>query len=79
MTLLLDCRAGGAVCDFGNTSSFRFGALPEGLSFTSQSGVLLSGLAQPGVPEPQSWALLISGFVLAGSAMRSRRRPFVPA
>lgn len=27
------------------------------------------------VPEPQSWALLLSGFALAGAGLRARRRP----
>ncbi|WP_421938026.1 PEPxxWA-CTERM sorting domain-containing protein [Phenylobacterium sp.] len=32
-------------------------------------------LAPPAVPEPSTWALLVGGFVLAGSALRSRRLP----
>ncbi len=31
------------------------------------------GVPVPGVPEPQSWALLIAGFGLTGAAMRRRR------
>ncbi len=73
--LNLDCRAG-AVCDFGHTGQFSFGALANGLSFTSESGTFLSAapsVGPPGVPEPASWALMISGFGLVGAAMRRRR------
>lgn len=66
---------GTGLCDFGNTAALRFGALPDGLSFTSQSGVFLSGLSgpAPGVPEPASWAMLIAGFGLVGARLRRRR------
>lgn len=32
----------------------------------------LTFVAAPGVPEPESWALMIGGFALAGAAMRRR-------
>jgi len=34
----------------------------------------LVGLTARGVPEPASWALMIAGFGLAGTALRTRRR-----
>jgi len=53
--LEIDCR-NGATCDYANTSTFSFGALPSGLSWTSESGVFLSNAATPGtgtsVPGP---------------------------
>jgi hypothetical protein len=62
---------------YGNTSSLNF-VLPTNVTFTSASGVFLSGLGGPGaVPEPASWALMIAGFGIVGSALRSgngRRR-----
>ncbi len=68
------------VADFGNTTRFGFGALPGGLSFTSASGVFLTGdPTVAGVPEPASWALLIAGFGLVGAKMRKRRFASVAA
>ena len=58
-----------AVSDFGNTGKFNI-ILPEGFSFTSESGVFLAGP----VPEPQTWALLVCGLgCLAIMAGRRRR------
>jgi hypothetical protein len=72
--------AGNRRCDFGNTSAIRFSDMPAGLSWTSQSGVFLSGLVPPPppppggvVPEPATWALLVLGFGLVGNSMRRRR------
>jgi hypothetical protein len=67
------CRTGPTTCAFGNTSALGFAGLPNGVSFTSQSGVFLTGLTGPGgVPEPATWAMMIMGFGLVGSAMRRR-------
>jgi hypothetical protein len=66
-TLLhLNCRFG-AICDFANTGSFRFGALPAGISLTSESGVFLSAVPEPGVAR----LLGIAGLALFG-AQRKR-------
>lgn len=70
-------------CDFGNTSAIRFGDLPTGLAFGSQSGKFLTALASDGgggsnpgvIPEPASWAMMIMGFGLVGAAARRRRSP----
>jgi hypothetical protein len=78
--LHLDCRFA-SVCDFGNTGAFTFGALPTGLTWTSESGTFLSALETGpidpgvgGVPEPAAWAMMILGFGLVGTMARSRRR-----
>lgn len=68
----VDCRLG-AICDFGHTATFGFGALPAGLSWTSESGVFLTASDQPPgtAPEPATLALLAFG--LAGLGVTRRR------
>lgn len=70
--LTVDCRSG-AICDFGHTSTFAFGALPSGLSWTSASGVFLSA-----VPEPAAWMLTASGLLVL-AALRWGRGLRLPA
>jgi hypothetical protein len=70
---LTSCGAGTGICDLGNTAKISFGALPGGLTWASQSGLFLSGLTTPGIPEPASWAMLIAGFGLTGAMARRRR------
>ncbi len=62
---------GGLSVMFGSTSKL-FLDLPANVSFASNSGVLLQG-NPGGVPEPASWAMLISGFGLVGAVARRRR------
>ena len=77
----LSCRSADQ-CDFGHTATFGFGALPTGLTFTSESGTFLSAVSGPidpgggvgGVPEPATWAMMILGFGLIGTTARARRR-----
>ena len=69
----INCRVGDQ-CDFGHTGTFGFGNLPNGLSFTSESGTFLSAAGvRAGVPEPGAWAMMIAGFGLMGVTMRRRR------
>jgi hypothetical protein len=72
---LSSCGGQSGTCGFGNSGRARLGLAPQGLSWTSQSGVFLSDLAPPGgtIPEPGTWALLIAGFGMIGSTLRNRR------
>jgi hypothetical protein len=70
--LATDCRFG-AACLFGNTQGIGFSPLPDGLSFTSASGFFLRPLGGGVIPEPATWAMLISGFGLVGATARRRR------
>lgn len=69
----------GNFLDGRNTAAIFLGDLPSGLSLTSASGHDYTidpraVLGPPGVPEPQTYALLIAGFGLLGSVLRRRRR-----
>ena len=64
---------GSGVLDLGHTAHLRL-ELPEGTSFTSQSGVLLTQAATP-VPEPTSAVMMLlgTGFLLARRRLRGVR------
>lgn len=66
----LETRAGnGGTADYSHTA--RIGIeVPEGVAYTSASGAFLTG----GIPEPHTWALLVLGMGLIGSAMRAHKR-----
>lgn len=49
----------GAHVDFANTGTLSL-VLPSGLSFTSESGLLLTAQTAP-VPEPQTYVLMLAG------------------
>jgi hypothetical protein len=63
---------GDALADFGHTA--RFGIeVPEGVTFTSSSGIFLSAV-QTAVPEPGTWLMMLVGFALIGSGLRQVQR-----
>ncbi len=72
----LSVRAYGAAIDYSHTSTLGI-ILPDGVSYTSASGVLLSQAAV--VPEPATWALMIGGFGMVAGAIRRRERRVVAA
>lgn len=72
--LYLECGIG-LQCDYGNTAKFSFTNLPGNVSYSSASGVFLTGLNPPppnGVPEPALAALVLAG--LACLRLRPRHR-----
>ena len=66
---------GGSTVDFTHTAGFNIVA-SEGVTFTSDSGVLGSSWSPSvtPIPEPSAWAMMILGAAFAGSALRYRRR-----
>jgi hypothetical protein len=63
----LDCSLG-LQCDYGNTAKLQFINLPGSVSFSSDSGVFLAP-----VPEPGSTALMLAGLAGIGAWLRRRR------
>lgn len=69
--LSVDCW--GAACGFEHTASIGL-VLPEGVSYTSDSGVFLTGVtAVAPVPEPETWALMLAGLGVVGRLARRRQ------
>ena len=62
--LSLTCESG-ASCDFSHTGDVAL-ELPTDVSYTSDSGVLLTG----GVPEPATWAIMLIGLAGVGASLR---------
>lgn len=71
VTFLLGLQgyAAGGTLDYQGSMSL---GLPTDVTYTSASGVFLSG-AVPEVPEPSSWSMILSGLGLAGLALRQRK------
>lgn len=65
---------------FGATSRVSGGTGLFGTQSTNQTMLAVEGAIEPpvaGVPEPASWAMLISGFGLVGTVLRRRRHAAV--
>ena len=60
-----------AFVDYSNTSTLGL-RIPNGVTYTSDSGVFLTNAATATVPEPASWAMMMIGFGLIGAAQRRR-------
>lgn len=61
----------GQIANFGSTGTLSI-TLPNGYTFGSSSGVLLTAVAA--VPEPETYALILAGLGLMGFAVRRRGR-----
>lgn len=74
MNFLTGGSIGDALLDFGGTAYFDV-ILPDGFTFTSESGFFLTERQAATVPEPGSLALFGVGLAgLAGARMRRRPR-----
>jgi hypothetical protein len=62
--------AGGAYRKQVDATALMSLTLPQGLSYTTASGVF----PLPAVPEPHSWALMLAGLVFVGVHRRSKTR-----
>ena len=73
----------GGYCNFTN-AGVAFSGIAHSINFGGTAGqtgydniTFGSAVAQGGVPEPASWALMLGGFGAIGGAMRSRRKAAV--
>ena len=71
---LLSVNAYGSMVDYSHTAALGLDA-PEGVSFSSASGVFLSQQQNisGAVPEPATWMMMVSGMGLVGGLLRRRR------
>jgi hypothetical protein len=60
------------VCDYTNTGALSFGLPAAGVTFGSQSGVLLSASGPGVVPEPATYTLMAMGFAVFAIIRRRR-------
>ena len=67
----LSCSSG-TDCDFGNSGHLRFD-MPDNVSYTSASGLLLTGGPITSVPEPATLALLLASLGVLGLVSQRRR------
>jgi hypothetical protein len=68
-----ELEGGGFFADFAHTAHLDM-LLPDGLTYTSASGVFLTAPTTPsGVPEPATWATMLLGFAAIGVSVRRKR------
>ena len=69
----------GETCDYGDTATMSFGALPDGVSISFDAPGFMNGYGSAktsgGVPEPATWAMMLLGLGAAGAVLRRTRRP----
>jgi hypothetical protein len=67
----MNCNVG-AVCNFGDPLQVSLD-LPQGVTFTSDSGVFLSGTSPSAVPEPWTWGFMVVCLLALGLASWRKR------
>jgi hypothetical protein len=70
MSLTLGCSSG-ETCDFSHTAALSF-VLPSDVTFTSDSGVLLTQTAGSSVPEPSSYGLVLTTLLALGGGLKRK-------
>lgn len=60
-----------ATGSFEGIGQIKFGAGPPTATLAISNGVIVA----PGVVEPATWGMMLTGFGVIGTAMRSRRKP----
>lgn len=78
--LIFECDTGPCSILLGSSliQNLRNGRYPPNIQHWATAGYRLQNSAlvfSGGVPEPQTWALFISGFGLVGAAFRARHKP----
>ncbi|MGZ3411722.1 MAG: PEP-CTERM sorting domain-containing protein [Xanthobacteraceae bacterium] len=72
--LFMNCNSA-YFCDLSHTGILSFGALPDGLTYTSDSGVFLEGAAATSeTPLPATWTMMLAGLTGFGALARRARR-----
>jgi len=71
------CQSAISASGFGSQNGrFEYNGVVTGLSVTEGGGGYLVPNVVNGVPEPATWALMLTGFALTGYALRRRRVAF---
>ena len=62
-----------AVADAANSADFRIDVLTPGGTYSTLSGVAYATVAVTPVPEPETWLMMVSGLLMVGRLVKTRR------